>query len=60
MNFVNSKNIFRKNPSSNNENKENFESNISFRKNIDVRLATPLRENSLERIPGHDMITIKK
>ncbi len=36
------------------------ENSQKFRKNISERMASPLRENSLERIPGHDTIFFEK
>lgn len=55
MNSVNGKNVFRKSLSATDEIKqENFS---SFRKGLTERLSAPLRgNNTLERIPGHDML----
>lgn len=31
----------------------------AFRKSISERMASPLKENSLERVPGHDMLSFE-
>lgn len=31
----------------------------TFRKSISERMASPLKENTLERVPGHDMLSFE-
>lgn len=57
MSGVNGNNLFRKILSK----AENMssEKTPTFRKSISERMASPLKENSLERVPGHDMLSFE-
>ena len=57
MSSVNRNNMFRKILSK----VENMSSEKmpTFRKSITERMASPLKKNILERIPGHDMLSFE-
>lgn len=57
MSGVNGNNLFRKILSK----AENMssEKTPTFRKSISERMASPLKENTLERVPGHDMLSFE-
>ena len=57
MNNVHERNVVRKISSIIDAVKQ--ENTSSFRKSVTERLSTPLKENFLERIPGHDTIYFK-
>lgn len=57
MSGVNGNNMFRKILSKVDD--ISSEKMPTFRKSIAERMASPLKENILERIPGHDMLSFE-
>lgn len=57
MSGVNGNNMFRKILSKVDD--ISSEKIPTFRKSIAERMASPLKENGLERVPGHDMLSFE-
>ncbi len=57
MSGVNGNNMFRRILSKVED--SSVEKAPTFRKGIAERMAAPLKENSLERVPGHDMLSFE-